>query len=345
MLKFSVIVPVYNTEAYLEECIASVLNQPYRDYELILIDDGSTDGSGRVCDQYARTYPDRIRVVHTVNQGPFRSRNHGISLASGDVVLFLDSDDSLRADAMELLSGFIVTHKCDLVLFNAGESVAFPAKTVTLPFCDNAIFEGENKKIIYRKLIESRTLNSVCLKAMTREHIRESERVCHCGKLKHGEDLLLSAHLITTATRIGYLNQGLYHYRIRSGSTTNSFDLNLNDDLKTVHQELDQMIDGWGMPELKALHDARKVSGWMDTLVFLLRNRNSLAQEVFLHQIGSMADDPYFVGAYRNMDSSCLTPYYRWMASSLKKKQYVRLIWAEWVKSRLAALKHRVSKE
>lgn len=98
----SVIVPVYNAETYLNECIDSILRQTHRDFELILIDDGSTDTSGELCDLYA-SKDSRVQVVHTANHGASAARNTGIDRANGDYILFIDSDDTIDPDYIEIL--------------------------------------------------------------------------------------------------------------------------------------------------------------------------------------------------------------------------------------------------
>lgn len=96
-MKFSIIIPVYNVEMYIEECLNSVLNQSFPDYEILLIDDGSTDNSGKICDWYAAEYQ-CVNVVHQENKGQAQARNLGIALAKGDYVLFLDGDDYWISD-------------------------------------------------------------------------------------------------------------------------------------------------------------------------------------------------------------------------------------------------------
>lgn len=96
-MKFSIIIPVYNVEMYIEECLNSVLNQSFPDYEVVLIDDGSTDNSGKICDQYASEYQ-CVKVVHQENKGQAQARNLGIAFAKGDYVLFLDGDDYWVSD-------------------------------------------------------------------------------------------------------------------------------------------------------------------------------------------------------------------------------------------------------
>ena len=96
----SVIVPVYNVRPYLEECLESVVSQTYHNLEILVIDDGSTDGSGEICDRFAEN-DSRIRVVHQKNKGLGAARNVGLDLATGSVVSFLDSDDAFLPDAIE----------------------------------------------------------------------------------------------------------------------------------------------------------------------------------------------------------------------------------------------------
>ena len=91
-MKFSIIVPVYNVEKYLEECVSSILKQDFTDYEVILVDDGSTDSSGIMCDEIAKTHRN-FKVVHQQNSGVSVARNIGLSTALGEYIIFLDSDD------------------------------------------------------------------------------------------------------------------------------------------------------------------------------------------------------------------------------------------------------------
>lgn len=117
MKKFSVIVPVYNVEKYLDECIMSVINQTYKDWELILVDDGSPDACPKICDRYA-SEDSRIKAVHKENGGLSDARNCGLDNAKGEFVLFLDSDDYWNQnDALEKLNNKIIENNFDLVIF------------------------------------------------------------------------------------------------------------------------------------------------------------------------------------------------------------------------------------
>ena len=114
---FSIILPIYNVERYLEECIRSILNQGYQNYELILVDDGSTDNCPAICDAYAAQF-DQIRVLHKRNGGLSSARNVGTEEARGMYIWWVDSDDRIEPGALEILYGVTSREEPDIVKFN-----------------------------------------------------------------------------------------------------------------------------------------------------------------------------------------------------------------------------------
>lgn len=112
-MRISVIIPVYNCEKYLQDCLDSVINQSYKDLEIIIIDDGSTDNSGNICNQYAEQ-DSRIHVIHQENKGVSASRNIGMSQMSGELVSFIDADDTLDLDMYEFLSSLMDKYNADI---------------------------------------------------------------------------------------------------------------------------------------------------------------------------------------------------------------------------------------
>ena len=112
---FSVVIPVYNVKDYLPKCIDSVLAQDFEDYEVILIDDGSTDGeSGAICDRYAAAHPERIRAIHKPNGGVGEARNVGIEAAQGEYLIFIDSDDYIAPDMFRVLADAVARFGSDI---------------------------------------------------------------------------------------------------------------------------------------------------------------------------------------------------------------------------------------
>ena len=111
--KVSVIIPVYKVEKYLEKCIDSVINQSYSNLEIILVDDGSPDNCGKICDKYAKK-DNRIRVIHKTNGGLSDARNNGIKIATGNYIAFIDSDDYVTEDYIEYLLKLIIDNNSDI---------------------------------------------------------------------------------------------------------------------------------------------------------------------------------------------------------------------------------------
>lgn len=118
MKKLSIIIPVYNTGNYLHKCIKSVLSQKLSDFELILVDDGSKDESGAICDEYAKQ-DNRIKVIHKENEGVSITRNRGIEIAEGEYIGFVDSDDWIEEDMYETLYNLAVSKECEIVMCDA----------------------------------------------------------------------------------------------------------------------------------------------------------------------------------------------------------------------------------
>lgn len=113
----SIIVPVYNVEQYLRGCLDSIINQTYKDLDIILVDDGSTDSSSRICDEYA-LIDKRVRVLHNTNCGVSCARNSGLEVARGEGVCFIDSDDTVERNYIECLANAWMEYECDLVICN-----------------------------------------------------------------------------------------------------------------------------------------------------------------------------------------------------------------------------------
>ena len=117
-IKVSVIVPVYNVEKYLEECVDSLIGQTLKEIEILLIDDGSTDSSGDICDRYAQQY-DNIHVIHKENEGQGKARNIGLLRVHGKYVYYMDSDDLLEKDSLHFLYDEAERKQLDVILFSA----------------------------------------------------------------------------------------------------------------------------------------------------------------------------------------------------------------------------------
>ena len=214
-IRFSVLIPVYNVENYLDECVQSVLSQTYPACEIILVDDGSTDGSSIKCDRYAREFP-QIQTYHTANRGQIHARMTALEHASGDYIVMLDSDDLLEKDALEILFGAIARNRCDCVCFNrkrlSGSTAVEPS------FHIQEGYETDQRMILRKILIEI-PYNAIVLKCAKTEMYKGGDfsEVYH---VRRGEDLLQSLDLVSRCRTFEFIDDAPYVYRIRKGSIT-----------------------------------------------------------------------------------------------------------------------------
>ena len=222
-LFFCVCVPVYKAEKYIRECIESVLNQSYQNFELILVDDGSPDNSGAICDEYA--YSDkRIKVIHQKNKGLIAARDAAVhyihvSCRSEDTyVTFLDSDDSLKQNALERLASIIRRENCDMVIFGM-DRVSGGKKVIPFDKENTESYLERDKRRLYKKVFSYPEYNPVCRKAVRKGLIPEHSYEKFYG-LSHGEDLLRSIELYKAASTIYFLQESLYNYTINPESIT-----------------------------------------------------------------------------------------------------------------------------
>lgn len=218
MLKFSIIVPVYNVEAYLDECIQSVLEQTYTDFELILVDDGSKDSSGTLCDQWAQR-DSRVNVIHINNGGASTARNEALRHITGQYVMFLDSDDYwLSCDVLQQIAQRLDRTAADVLIFNLRK--VYDCKQDE-PYFDEGVqlySDLGSEKVI--ELIVRNGLWTACAwnKAVRSELFEE-------GKLRFvegvtSEDVDWCMRLSQVANRIDYLGICVVGYRQRISSVT-----------------------------------------------------------------------------------------------------------------------------
>ncbi len=222
---FSIIVPVYNVEAYLRECVNSVLNQTYADFEIILVDDGSPDMCPRICDTYQER-DDRVRVVHKANGGLSEARNFGIDAAQGHYILFLDGDDywddlsALYQIKQELEKGHFST---DVMLFQA--KLLYPDGTLLSDrgkFIDT-FFEMDRTEQLEYMSANGLLIGSACSKVVKREFIRKNHLYFKEG-LK-SEDIDWIIRVADCLPKYQYTDQYFYIYRRgRCGSITSNVD-------------------------------------------------------------------------------------------------------------------------
>lgn len=214
--KVSIIVPVYKVEKYLHECINSILDQTFTDFELILIDDGSPDNSGKICDEYAQK-DSRVKVIHTKNGGPSSARNIGIKISKGEYIGFVDSDDTIEIDMYEKMYNIGLKRNAEIVACGYVEINTFTGtKQQALNPLGNKLFiEGNEVKENFESLLAQNKIlgyASMCNKLYKRSYITDNNLLIK-ENIKIAEDLCFNLVAISMAKRICAINDPMYKYR------------------------------------------------------------------------------------------------------------------------------------
>lgn len=240
---FSVLIPIYNEETFLGDCVESVLRQDFLDYEIVLVDDGSSDKSPIICDSYAANNLN-IRVVHKKNEGLFLARKTGIENAKGKYLLFLDSDDTFRNDALRLLKQCIDSTESDLVLFNASVCSDYKEPLLNIGVSHGELFEAEKKVELYKMICSSHQLNNLCFKCVKRSIVDLNIYDCSAN-ISYGEDLFQSISLFDVASKITYVDYNLYYYRQRGNSMTHLYSSMQLESIFAVFKKLVYYSNKW----------------------------------------------------------------------------------------------------
>lgn len=214
----SIIIPVYNAERYLDDCIQSVLNQTYNYTEIVLVDDGSKDKSAAICDSYANNY-ENIKVLHNDNQGPAASRKYGIESSNGSLVMFIDADDWIECDMLEVMARELNLSEADIVtcfyadVYNNGKRVVHQTFQESAMECNTfseSIYEIHGTRFMdtgpWAKLYKKDLFRNVDF----REHITI------------GEDYTMLLQVLHNASKVRMLNQVFYNRRIYGGNISRS---------------------------------------------------------------------------------------------------------------------------
>ena len=230
-IRFYIVMPVYNAEAYIEQSINSVLEQTYDRYTLVMVDDGSSDNSGCICDRFVAA-DSRLTVVHQQNAGQIAAREAGIKkvkmLATSNdsngseqaFVVFLDSDDWLVPDALETIASRLNQTNCDCLIY--GFHRVLNNKIVFSTHAENSE-EVLNYIEACRKICLNREYNSLCRKAFRLKLLSDSD-YSEYYHIRFGEDLLQTLDALRRVRSVVFVTDHLYNYRINSKSVTESID-------------------------------------------------------------------------------------------------------------------------
>ncbi|WP_343338753.1 Undecaprenyl-phosphate 4-deoxy-4-formamido-L-arabinose transferase [Terrisporobacter petrolearius] len=228
--KISVIVPIYNVEQYLRKCVDSIINQTYKNLEIILVDDGSPDNCPTICDEYAKK-DKRVRVIHKKNGGLSDARNAGLEIVTCDFITFVDSDDWIKLDTYEIMMKAMNEYNADIVVsninyvydnkvnkkYNEGKIHVFNKEEAM----NELIHDGLVQAVVWNKLYKKDLINDMKFKV---------------GKIN--EDEFFTYKICAKAEKVVYMPNTLYQYRQRENSIMGSYSLKRLDSVDALYERL-----------------------------------------------------------------------------------------------------------
>lgn len=239
----SIIVPVYNVENYLKRCIESILNQTFTDFELILVNDGSTDGSGIICKEFS-SVDDRIKVINKNNGGLSSARNSGIEIARGKYISFIDSDDYINNNMFEILYREIIFSNSDISICNYCKVSDYNRPVDNNLQYKSQIFEGK-ENILNQLCDEKRMQFTVAWNKLYDKSLFNSIRFKE-GKLH--EDEFIAHEILDKANKVIYIESDLYYYYQREDSIMKKFNIDRLDFLDAIKERIEYFKKNNYMP-------------------------------------------------------------------------------------------------
>lgn len=266
----SIVIPIYNAEKYLEECLNSIKNQTYKNFEVIMVNDGSKDDSETICKRFLE-YDDRFRYFTKANGGVSSARNLGLDNVKGDYITFIDADDWVDENYLELLITTVKKYHSDIVIssykqFNNIDVFYLRAYTIQEKYLLN--FEKINRDdflTIFPKLMSTNVCFNNAVAKLFRKELVKNLRFD--TSIKYGEDLDFYFRLYLNVDCISYIEEPTYVYRIHGDSTTSNFNQEHAEQELNIFKQMYEKIQEIGLPTIHYFNKLKKLLGWrMDFL-------------------------------------------------------------------------------
>ena len=230
----SVIIPVYNQEKFIGECLRSVLSQCSEQVEVILVDDGSKDRSAEICREYMARYPADVKLICQENSGSLVSRMNGIAKAAGEYILFVDSDDLLLDNALDTLLAVLSRTRPDMILFNATCDLVSKKAFFSVPLQHEELLTGGERYLVRSLLCGTDSLNNLWTKCIKKKLLKSLRMPKDGRRITNGEDLYQILAMADRAGSFMWLDRVLYYYGVMDNSISRVYNPHYFDSEKTV---------------------------------------------------------------------------------------------------------------
>lgn len=312
----SVILPVYNVKDYIEQCIESLISQTYGDIEILLVDDGSTDGTGAVCDRLAET-DSRIRVFHKENGGASTARNLGLQKATGQYVMFMDPDDWLDTDTFATLVPLIELHRPDVIRFSYIREFGHTSVIKKNTFVKEGLSEGKDFRKVYRQTLglvgeelahpeNMNFLASVCFSLYNKEVIdKNGLQFYDVRKIATFSDGLFNLCVLGKAASFYYIDRPFYHYRkFAAGAATSNYRENFLEKQRLLFGMLKKIADDEQDSQFLEAYNNRVVFSTLELCLNVFKKSKKKIKKY--RQIKQILKNPEHRDANKALKTTCL---------------------------------------
>ena len=326
---FSVLIPVYNVEKYLRQAVDSVLSQDYNDYEIILCDDGSTDQSGAICDEYAQKDP-RIRVIHKENEGLILTRRVAIKASRGEYLMHLDSDDYMLPGCLSSVKKAIDETGADMAIWQFISGTKDPndmSRVSHVPFKDGEVFEGEDLyKLRKHFILANGDAHIVCMyQKATKREINDIDFDYHTyPKIYCKEDVLQSVVLFNNTKKAVFIDKPLIYYRMNPEGITQGVNIskikNYMQSTFFVWTVQDKIIVNWFSDEA----DFKRIRAHRIRTVLhrVAQTKRMSTKKEFINFCSFISEHDFVEKYYNDFDNQDYGVYLRLILFLFKKKNY-----------------------
>ncbi len=335
---FSIIVPIYNVQKYINKCVESILNQTHKDLEIILVDDGSPDGCPQICDEYARQ-DSRVKVIHKDNGGLINARKSGLEAANGAYIGFVDGDDWIEPEMYALFADRIKKYSPDMVLsdfyYDYGNKLINSEQLFEQEFYNKQDLKSKMyPKMLFSGIYYKFGVNPCCWSKVYKKELIEKNLPQVDGRIKMGEDAAFTYPCLLDAQSVATIKTPCYHYITNPQSITQSYDKDMKDIIFLPYDRIKEKCRECGtdlgkQPDYYLIYLAN----------FLLRNETSAKSYrvevkgilnydnlILAAKRASLSAVPahikFFIISLRLKNKMILSIYFRLLKCYLKRKQH-----------------------
>lgn len=325
----SVIVPVYNVEQYLEQCIDSLINQTYNNLEILLINDGSTDSSQKICERYVEI-DSRIKLYNKQNEGLGLTRNYGLDKAKGVFVSFVDSDDYIHLNMYRVLHSKITQNSADICM-SGYTKVNNVGKHIFVKEYQDIICEKEERREFILRLLgsspekENSIHPSACASLIRKEVVTNNNLKFKSEREYISEDLLFQIDVLFNCSKVILISEAMYYYRVNPKSLSSTADINKFYRLETLHNYISDKSQEYELGQEAILRFDRLYFVYIRSILTIISNSQDAYKEKY-YMVKEICEDGFLLERIKNYPVYKLKRSARIFLKLITRKQIILIL-------------------